>query len=102
MWNYYRDEPRNPLSSDSKSFKYKTIIAGKKTENNDSLMKAKLVVLQKHPNNFWRSLDIPLINCEVELILIWSKNCVLANMTVDADADLPIVAPSGATFKINF
>ena len=65
-------------------------------------MKAKLVVLQKHLNNFWRSLDIPLINYEVELILISSKNCVLADMTVDADADLAIVAPSGATFKINF
>ena len=26
LWNYYRDEPSNPLSSDSESFKYKTII----------------------------------------------------------------------------
>ena len=41
-----------------------------------------------------------MINCEVELILTWSKNCVLADMTVDADADPAIVAPSGATFKI--
>ena len=24
LWNYYRDEPSNPLSSDSESFKYKT------------------------------------------------------------------------------
>ena len=28
LWNYYRDQPSNPLSSDSKSFKYKTIITG--------------------------------------------------------------------------
>ena len=41
-----------------------------------------------------------MINCEVELILTWSKNCVLADMTVDVDADPAIVAPSGATFKI--
>ena len=40
-----------------------------------------------------------MINCEVELILTWSKNCVLADMTVDADADPAIVAPSGTTFK---
>ena len=45
-------------------------------------------------------MNIPLINCEVELILIWSKNCVLADMTLDADVDPAIVAPSGATFKI--
>ena len=28
LWNYYRDEPSNPLSSDSESFKYKTRIQG--------------------------------------------------------------------------
>ena len=32
--------------------------------------------------------------------LTWSKNCVLADITVNADADLAIVAPSSATFKI--
>ena len=41
-----------------------------------------------------------LINCEVESILSWSKNCVLADMTVNTGADPAIVAPSGATFKI--
>ena len=47
-------------------------------------------------------LDIPLINCEVELILTWSKNCVLGDITVRAEqgGNLAIVAPSGATFKI--
>ena len=30
LWNYYRDEPRNPLSSNSESFKYKTNITGKR------------------------------------------------------------------------
>ena len=37
----------------------------------------KVVVPLKHLSNFWRHLDIPLINCEVELILTWFKNCVL-------------------------
>ena len=41
-----------------------------------------------------------MINCEVELILTWSKNCVLADMTVDSTANQAIIAPSGATFKI--
>ena len=45
-------------------------------------------------------LNIPLINCEEELILTWSQNCVFADMAVDADTDPAILAPSGATFKI--
>ena len=28
LWNYYRDQPSNPLSTDSESFKYKTSITG--------------------------------------------------------------------------
>ena len=84
----------NPLSSDSESFVEKT------PEDNDSLMNAKVVIPLKHLSNFWRTLNIPLINCEVELFLTWSKNCVLADMTVDADADPAIVAPSDATLKI--
>ena len=35
LWNYYRDEPSNPLSSNSESFKYKASIAGKTPEDND-------------------------------------------------------------------
>ena len=56
--------------------------------------KAEIVIPLKYLSNFWRSLDIPLINCEVELILTWSKNCVLADMTV---ANNP---PTGLEFQI--
>ena len=47
-------------------------------------------------------IKIPLTNCEVELILTWSKNCVLADMTVRAaQGDNPvIVAPTGLEFQI--
>ena len=31
----------------------------------------------KYLSNFWRTLEMPLINCEVELILTWPKNCVI-------------------------
>ena len=31
----------------------------------------------KYLNNFWRFLEMPLINCEINLILIWSANCVI-------------------------
>ena len=102
LWIYYRDEPTDPLSSNSESFKYKTSIIGKTPEDTDSLTDAKFVIPPKHLSNFWKILNILLINCEVQLILTWSKNCVLADMTTrDAERDNPaIVAPSGATFQI--
>ena len=96
LWNYYRDEPSHPLSSDSESFKYKVTIVGKTPQNNDLSTNAKVVIPLKQLSNFWRSLDIPMINCEVELILTWSKNCVLADITVNAGVNSAIVAPSAA------
>ena len=101
MWNYYRDEPSTPLSPNSESFKYKTSIVRKTAEDNNPLTNAKVVVPLEHLSNFWRSLNMPLINCEGQLTLTWSKNCVLADMTTrDAEDDNPaIVAPSGATSK---
>ena len=110
--NYYRDEPTNPLSSDSEFFKYKTSITGNTYNNgvgkagydtnNVGKNKTEVVIPLKHSSNFWRSLNIPLTNCEVELILTWSRNCVLVDMTErDAEVDNPaIVAPSGLEFKI--
>ena len=110
LWNYYRDEPNDPLSSGSESFKYKTGITGNTYNVGDveegydankvGKNETELVIPLKHLNNFWRSLNTPLINCEVELILTWSKNCVLADMTLDAYADPAILAPSGAKIKI--
>ena len=73
LWSYYKDETSNPLSSNSESFKYKTSTVGKTPENNDSLTNAKLVIPLIYLSNFWRSLNIPLINCDIELILTWSK-----------------------------
>ena len=36
----------------------------------------------KYLSNFWRTLEMPLINCEVKLILTWSKNCVIISTNV--------------------
>ena len=36
----------------------------------------------KYFSNFWRTLEMPLINCEVELILTWSENCVIMSANV--------------------
>ena len=85
LWNYYRDEPSNPLFSDSESFKYKTSITGNiynvgdgeagYDANKVGKNQTEIVIPLKHLSNFWKGLNIPVINCEVELILTWSKNC---------------------------
>ena len=112
FWNFYRDEPSDPLSCDSESFRYKTSIAGNTYNIGDGeegydankvgKNETEVVIPLKYLSNFWRTLNIPLINYEVELILTWSKNCVLGDMTVrDAESDNPpIVAPTGLGFKI--
>ena len=41
-----------------------------------------IMVPLKYLSNFWRTLEIPLINCEVELILTWSENCVIISTNV--------------------
>ena len=35
------------------------------------------MVPRKYLRNFWRPLEMPLINREIELILTWSRNCVI-------------------------
>ena len=75
------------------------------THNNLTKNDVKIVVPLKHLSNFWRNLNIPLINCKVELILTWFKNCVLIDkLTRDADYDEPINRkvdiPENAMFQI--
>ena len=40
-------------------------------------LNAEVVVSLKYVSNFWRYLDLPLINCEIELYLRRAKNCVI-------------------------
>ena len=63
---------------DSGSFKSKTKITGK-TPNDGNEKDAEIMVPLKYLNNFWRTLEMPLINCEVNLILTWSSTCVITD-----------------------
>ena len=61
----------------------------------------------KHLSNFWKVLDIPLINCEVSLTLSWSGNCVITSLekrlVTAAQGDNPAVyddSPTNAVCKI--
>ena len=76
MWNYYRNEPRSSLSSDSEFFKYKTsrqgniysVGAGEEGYHANKVRKneTEVVIPPKHLTKFWRSSNIPLINCAVD------------------------------------
>ena len=79
LWQYFRDEPDDNLA-DSESFKSKIKITGK-TPNNGNEKDVEIIVPLKYLSNFWRTLEMPLINCEVNLILTWSSTCVITNST---------------------
>ena len=44
---------------------------------NNGRINVEIMVPLKYLSNFWRTLEMPLINCEVNLILTWSSTCVL-------------------------
>ena len=71
------------------------LVAGNANYDADKVGKneTEVVIPLKYLSNFWRTLNIPLINCEVELILNWSKNCVLTDMTAANNA------PTGLEFQ---
>ena len=80
LWQYFRDElvddDDDDDIGDSKSFKSKTKITGK-TPNDDNEKDVEIMVPLKYLSTFWRTLEMPLINCEVNLILTWSSTCVI-------------------------
>ena len=131
-YNYYRDEldddadlnnhPNNNVVSSS-AFKYKSKLFGNTPNvsstnnppagtprpanpnynaNESGRVTVNLAVPLKYSGNFWRALDIPLINCEVSLELKWDKNCVITSDQIDRNLDGgQTAAPTGATFTIN-
>ena len=73
LWQCYKDEPNNNLAN-SKSFKSKAKITGQ-TPDDGNTKDVETIVPLKCLSNFWGTLEMPLINCEVNLILTWSKDC---------------------------
>ena len=77
LWQYYKDDPNNNIA-DSKSFKFKVKITGEILGDGNA-KDVEIIVPLKYLSNFWRTLEMPLINCEVNFILTWSKDCVITN-----------------------
>ena len=75
LWRYYKDDSNDNIEN-SESFKYIIKIAGK-TPATGNTKDIEIILPLKYLSNFWRTLEMPLINCEVNLILTWSKDCVI-------------------------
>ena len=64
------------------SFNFKNKITGQTAADNNNgnlagRVDVEIMVPLKYLSNFWRTLEMSLINCEIELILDWSANCVI-------------------------
>ena len=79
LWQYYRDYSNGNVTQ-SESFKYKTKITGK-TPAARNTKDVKIAVPLKYLSDFWRTLEMRLINCEINLILTWSEASVISFAT---------------------
>ena len=101
LWNYYRDgiDYVNDSASDGKLSNYKTKIVGELPERPPQPGKSgdadqppqppvpslnvEVTIPLKYSSNFWRSLDLPLINCEVELALSCKTDSLLIEHNIN-------------------
>ena len=99
LWQYCKEIPAVGDNGDivdfnganaTNSFNSKTKITGT-TDDNGRIDNVEIMVPLKCLSNFWRTLEMLLINCEVELILTWSADCVISYTNV---------ANQAATFTI--
>ena len=82
-----RDEIENnayETVANSSSFRYKSNFVDN-TDNTRNLKGLKIAVPLKQLTKSWGSLEMPLINCKVELSLTWIENCILATSVNIAD-----------------
>ena len=82
LWQFKGDEMMGSLANNtSSSFKYKSNLIGNTDADGANRKKegVKIAFPLKYLSNFWRSLEMPLINCKVELSLKWYENCILSS-----------------------
>ena len=77
LWQYYKDDPNDNIEQ-SESFKSKIKITWK-TPAAGNTKEVEIIVPLECLSNFWRTIAMPLINCEVNLILTWSPTCVISS-----------------------
>ena len=80
---YHRDDPNDEITR-SEWFKYKTKITGK-TSAAGNTKNVKTAMSWKYLSNFWRTIEMPLINYETNFILTWSADCVFSSVTGETE-----------------
>ena len=89
LWQYCKDIPAVnngemvEFNGDNytDSFNFKTKITGQ-TDNNGRINNVEVMVPLKYLSSFWRTLEMALINCEINLILTWLANCAIVYTNV--------------------
>ena len=101
LWGFKRYEIANDADvtndDNAPSFKYKANLIDD-TEVNGTKKGLKIAVPLKYLSDFWRSLEMPLINCKVILSLKSIENSVFTAAAIGANADA--TGADSATFKI--
>ena len=85
LYQFKRDEPPNDnanVANNTTSLVYKSKLINGTDDNN--VNNVKLVVPLKYVNNFFRSLEMPLINCKIDLELTWHKDCMISSANAAA------------------
>ena len=89
LWQYFKDIPavdnNNAIvnfaeSNFANSFNFKVKMTGQTV--NDQTKNVEIMVPLKYLRNFWRASEMPLINCEIDLILTCSANCFIVSINV--------------------
>ena len=83
LWQYYKDEINDNLAN-SKSFKSKVKIT-RNTPAGGNTKDVKIIAPLKYLSNFWRTLEMSLINREISLFLTWSSSCAITNLQAKED-----------------
>ena len=90
LWQYFKDIPAvdddgNIINfngaNNTDSFKFKNRLTGQ--TNDDGIINVQIMVPLKYLSSFWRTLEIPLINCEIELLLTCSRNSVIISTDIN-------------------
>ena len=108
LWQYCKDIPALNANDEiiifaegnlTDSFNFKVKITDR--TGNGGTKDVEIMVPLKYLSNFWKTLEMPLINCEVNLILTWSSTCVLISTNTpnqnatfaitDTKLDVPVV-----------
>ena len=122
LWNYHRNETNDDANESDKNnrinnnktitrkyFEYNTKTIQRTLDDNNTL-NAEVVVPLKYLSNFWRFLDLPVINCEIKFDLSWSKEFIISEISItptvpgnlDANSsvsDMGVIQTTGETFE---